>query len=513
MNTRLKQVAKNSAILYVRMVFVVLLSFYTSRLVLNALGIQDFGIYSVVVGAVSIFSILGTSLSLSTQRFIAFELGRGNKQKIDQIINISLVIHIILAFLILLLFQFLSNQEIVSLLNIPYERMEAARRVMLFAGWGLVFTTIQIPFQAVVLAYEATTLFAVNGIVEAVLKLLSALMLSYTECCDRLIFFSITQVIIALIVLSLFILFSSRCNPIKIQLIKNKQLAKRVIVFASWCAFGELAWVATLQGVNMLLNLFFNPILNAAYAIALSVSSVMSRFVLSIQVALNPPIIKEYASNNNSAVQSLLFMGVKYSYFLLLLVSLPLSLHIDLILNVWLGDVPKYTNIFCIFVLVSLLIDMLSNIFSVVVKATGKVKTYQLVISLILFLNFPGSYLVLSLGFPAYSIYLVYISVSLSLLIARILFLESIFQQKLFHVYTRCVFVPIIKVTVSAVVVTLFVGYCSAEDLLSFISSTTCSITTSAIFIYVLGLTSTERELVKKQFIIFIGKINGRKQS
>ena len=494
------------------MIFIVLISFYTSRLVLNALGVVDFGIYNVVVGAVSFFSVLSSSLSLSIQRFISFELGKRTVDKIDQIISTSILIHISIALFIFIFFYCVLHQYFLLFLNVPVDRQEVASYVLILAVGSLVFTTIQIPFQAIILSYEAFTSFAFIGIIEAILKLFSALLLSIMDC-DLLLFYSITQVIVSILVLLLFIVYGNKCHPIKITLSLNKESLRKLIAFASWSTLGELAWLATLQGVNILLNVFFNPIVNAAYAIALSVYSIVSRFVLNIQVALNPVIIKEYASKNALAVRNLLFAGIKYSFFLLLLLALPITLNMEVLLKFWLKNVPEFTSLFCLFVFISLLIDMLSTIFSVLVKATGNIKTYQLVVSLVLFLNLLGSFIALKLKFPVYSIYLVYIFVSIVLLVVRLAFVNAILKKGLLGAYSKEVLLPISKVSLISLVVWFSIKSFIREDLVSLFLSSTLSVVFCVIVIYKLGLSGVEREQVKVLLLSLKVRIYGTKSS
>ena len=346
-------IAKNTMILYVKMLVSLVISLYTSRVILEILGQDDFGIYNVVGGVVVLFSFLTNAMTASTQRFLNYNLGLKEENKVSQIFSTSILAHITILFAVFVLAETIGLWFVTNHLNIPASRYHAAMWVYQMSVLATLINIIVIPYRASIIATEKMSIFAYISILEVVLKLVIVLVLPYSSI-DRLILYSILFSGISL--LSFFIYLGTCHKKIAFthfHFVWNKKQYYELMSFSGWYLFGGIAVVGAKQGTNILINIFFNVAVNAAVGIANQVRNAIYGFVSSFQTAFNPQIVKLYASNEHEKLMTLIYRSTKFSYYLLFLLSFPVILYCEEILSIWLVEVPQYTVIFTQLVIIT----------------------------------------------------------------------------------------------------------------------------------------------------------------
>lgn len=417
-----KRVAKNTLFLYFRMILIMLVTLYTSRVVLAELGIKDYGIYNVVGGIVMMFSFLNNCMSSATQRFMTFELGRGNMDRLKKVFATSLNIHITISVIIAILAETIGLWFVNNKLVIAPDRMVAANWVYQFSILTFCVNIIQVPYNAVLIAHEKMSVYAYISILEAFLKLGIAYLLVIAPA-DKLIVYGILVFAVQLIICGIYQVYCRR-NYVesKFKLFWDKNLYRQMSGFAGWNLFGSVAWLLRDQGLNIVLNLFFGTAINAARGVATQVSSAVMGFISNFQVALNPQITKNYATGNIPEMEKLSYLGIKFSFLLLFTMAFPLCLNIDYVLHLWLVEVPNYTALFIILIMID---SLVGNLFGVPLmtslSATGKIRNYQIVVSCIILCILPAGYVALRLGCDAPSVF--YISIVFTLVSGFVRFL------------------------------------------------------------------------------------------
>ena len=441
-----KRILKNTIFLYFRMILTLGVTLYTSRIVLSTLGVEDFGLYNVIGGVVTMLAFLSGAMSSATQRFFSFELGKKNKGRLENIFNMSINIHILIILIVVLLAETVGTWFIHNYLVIPVERLEAANIVFHCALLSFCISILSVPYNAMIIAYEKMSAFAYVSIVDVLLKLTAVILLSnYGD--DKLELYAILLAIISVIVFSFYYLYCRfNFSVTRYKWYWDASLFKTLVSYTGWNLFGNLAFVISNQGLNILLNMFFGATVNAARAIAFQVSSALSSFVFSFQMALNPQIIKSYADSNHQYMLQLVFSGARYSFFLLYMLAIPLLLHTRLILDLWLGRIPEYATEFTQLVIIDALVISLSGTLMTAFQATGKIKKYQLVVGTIILVNLPVSILLLKLGFDAVIVLMMAVVISFCALFARIFLLSQIFEgihSRFFELITRVALVVV----------------------------------------------------------------------
>lgn len=339
------------------MILVMLVSLYTSRVILAKLGVEDYGIYNVVGGIVAMFSFLNSSMATSTQRYLTYALGKNDNELLKNVFAISLNIHIVIAIFIIILAETFGLWMLNTHLVIPPDRLMAANWVFQLSILTFSINIIQVPYNASIIAHERMNVYAYISIIEVVLKLIIVYILSLTTF-DRLIFYAILVFLVQLVVRVIYQAYC-RCRFVECHLrfYWDKQLYKEMFGFAGWNMFGSVAWLMRGQGLDIVLNLFFGPIVNAARGITNQVSGAVMSFISNFQVALNPQITKKYAQGEIEQMESLAYNGIKFSLLLLFIIAFPLCLNIDYVLGLWLKDVPRYTSIFIILVIIDSIVN------------------------------------------------------------------------------------------------------------------------------------------------------------
>lgn len=385
------------------MLFMMGVSLYASRIILSVLGIEDFGIYSVVGGIITIFSFLNSSLSGATSRFLTFEIGRNDTVRMQRVFSGSLNIHIGIALFIFILAETIGLWFFENKLVIPADRMSAARIVYQLSIISSMISVTQIPYNAAIIAHERMNVFAFIGIIEASLKLLIVFLLSLGSF-DRLVFYSVLIFSTTFIIASIYRFYCVR--NLKECLYKfsiDMEIIKPMISFSLWDLYGNFCVMAGYQGVNIIQNLFFGPVINAASGIAIQVQSAIGNFVSNFLMSVRPQIVKNFATNDIDEMLKLVYNSSKYSFILLLFFSLPLIIENKFILNLWLIKVPHYAVVFCQIALVSNLISSLFNPIAMAIHATGQIKRISFISGSIYIITIPLSYVLLKNGFsPIY---------------------------------------------------------------------------------------------------------------
>ncbi|MBV3431134.1 lipopolysaccharide biosynthesis protein [Prevotella copri] len=501
-----KRIAKNTLLLYFRMLLMMFVTLFTSREVLDKLGVSDYGIYNVVGGVVAMLGFLNSSMSNAVQRYLSFEIGKNNEAGVNRIFNVSLFAHAGIAVFVFIVMEIVGVWYLNTHMNIPAERMDAANWVLQCSIFTTLFTIVQVPYNAIIISKEQMGIYAYISILEVVLKLLVVYMLAIGNF-DKLKLYSVLIMVVTIGIVMIYRCYCTRkYKEAKFKFVKDWNLLKQIVGFASWNMLGELAWVFTGQGVNIILNSFFGPVVNAARGLAEQVNGAVNRFVANFQTAVNPQLIKNYASDQLGEMKTLLFRSTRFSYYLLLALSLPIILKMDFILHLWLKEVPDYTTGFCQLVLVSSLVSTLSNFLAQVARAYGKIRNYQIIVSIFLFLNFPLSYIVLKFGCSPLSTMFVNIGVNAMLLFVRLRLTNRMIQMT-YGSFIRNVLFPVIIVTSVALVIPLTIYFMLDNSIISFIIVCLVSFVSVGVSTYALGMNANERQYILAAISKIITKI------
>ena len=487
-----KRIAKNTLVLYVRMLFTMGISLFTSRVVLQTLGVEDYGISSVVGGVISMFTFINAAMVSSTQRYLNFELVRGDANQLRSVFSTSLQIHALIALAIIVLSETVGLWFLNEKLVIPEARMTAAMWVYQCSILSCAVSIMSTPYNAVIVAHEKMSAFAYISILDVSLKLLVVYLLVVLPF-DKLIILAILNLLVQLFIRYIYTLYCHRHFPESyFQFRFNKTLFKEMFGFAGWSFWGNLAAILYTQGLNMMLNIFFGPIVNAARGIAVQVQSAVQQFVGGFQTALNPQITKNYASNNLPQMHSLMFRSARFSFLLLFFLSLPVLMETNFILTLWLKTVPDDAVIFTQIMICISLIYTTANPCIIANQATGKVKIYQMVVGGILLLILPISYVVLKLGAPAYSVFIVHFCIESLAQFSRMYMLRKLIHLPLWQ-YMKNIYIPIVSTVVIAIILPLGVRMQVAEGWLRFLAvGFTCVLSVGASS-YFIGFTKQER--------------------
>lgn len=492
-----KKIAKNTILLYFRMILGLLVSLYTSRVVLNVLGISDFGIYNLISGVIVLFSFVNTFLTSGCQRFISFSLAKNTIEETKKVFSTSLLIHVI----ILIIFAFLA--ETIGLwftynkVVIPPDRLDAAIWTFHIMVIESCISILKVPYNAAIISEERMGFYAWTSIVENVLRLVVVYLLAILPY-DKLILYSILHIGVSLLVFLWYKVYSEKnFKYCTFSLKYDKGYLKQLLSFSGWNLFGSLADVGYKQATNIILNVFYGVTLNAAMGLATTVRSSIYSFITNIQVAANPQIIKSYAIENYEYFLSLIIRISKYSYYLMLFFAVPVIINIEFILELWLGVVPDYSASLIVLGMVFCLIDSLHGPLWISMQATGNIKLYQIIISIALLLNLPLSYLALDMGYSPNSILYVQIVVSIFVLIIRLIF-SSKYAKVDIAPYIKGVLIPIMIVTILSIPLPVLLGFYIDSPwsrlIVTLITSTICI----GIVAFLFGMTQSEKEAVIK---------------
>ncbi len=490
-----KRIAKNTLLLYFRMLLMMFVTLFTSRVVLDKLGVTDYGIYNVVGGIVAMLGFLNGSMSNAVQRYLSFEIGKKNDDRVNRIFNVSLLAHAGIAIFVLVAMEIVGVWYLNTHMNIPFERMDAANWVLQCSIFTTLFSIVQVPYNAIIISKEQMGIYAYISILEVSLKLLVVYMLSIGSF-DKLKLYSVLIMMVSIGVMMIYRFYcTKKYKEAKFRLIKDWNLLRQIIGFASWNMLGELAWVFTGQGVNIILNSFFGPVVNAARGLAEQVNGAVNRFVANFQTAVNPQLIKNYASEQLDDMKKLLYRSTRFSYYLLFALSLPIILKMDYILHLWLKEVPYYTAGFCQLVLICSLVSTLSSLLAQVARAYGKIRNYQIVVSLFLFMNFPLSYIVLKMGFSPLATMCVNIGIQATLLFVRLRLTGKMIKMTYIN-FVKNVLAQVVVVTLVAMIIPLIICSILDNSFVSFVAVSIVSLICVCLSTYSLGMNKNERQYV-----------------
>ena len=488
-----KKIVKNTAFLYVRMLILMVISLYTSRLVLKELGITDYGIYNVIGGLITIFSFINGSMAQASQRFITYEVGTGALETLRKVFSTCVYIHIILAGIIILLGETIGLWYVYNVAVIPPDRFTAAVWIYQCSIVVSCATIVTVPYNALIIAHEKMSAFAYITIFEAALKL-GIVWLLVIMPFDRLIVYGVLMALLSIVMRFIYGIYSRRTFP---ETRLSKQLDKAYIqkmgTFVGWSLWGSIAAAGYSQGLNLLINFFFNPAVNAARGIAVTVQSVVRNFSNNFQVAVNPQITKSYASNDIAYMHSLIYRASLFSFFLFFIVALPVFLEIDTLLSIWLVETPEYSGIFIRILLVISSIELLASPLNVSAQATGDIKRYELTISIILLLIVPIAYLVLKLYPLPENVFWVFLCQVCVAQTARLILMKKMIGLSISK-YFRSVFCRIVSVSVISAIIPIYLHYNIDNYILRLVlvSAGCISFTPAAIFL--LGLNKSEQK-------------------
>jgi len=444
-----KRIAKNTVFLYFRMLLVMGVNLYTSRVVLKVLGFEDYGLYNVVGGIVTMFTFLNGSLGSATSRYITFELGKKNYERLNRIFNTALVIHIAIALLIVMLAETVGLWFFYEKMTIPADRLGAAFWVYQISILTCFFTLTQVPYNATIIAYEDMKIYAYVGIAEVFLKLAVVFLLMISPI-DRLVFYALLLCLLQIVIMVFYRYYcNSRYQVCKIRMYKDKGLFKEMFSYGGYDLIGNISGLAQGQGLNILLNLFYGPTVNAARGIAYQVQGAITQFSNNFMTAVRPQIIKSYAEGNLEAMMKLVKQSSCFSFYLMWMISLPVCLEADYLLSLWLGEYPDHTVNFLILVIVLCLIQTIKTPRTTIFHATGHIKWSNIVVGTILCAAFPLAYIALKFGGSPESVFwmanlTMFLSEFASVLVLK-RYIDFSIRDYLSDVHGRCLLVAVVS--------------------------------------------------------------------
>lgn len=494
-----KRIVKNTLLLYVRMLLNILVTLYTSRVVLNALGVEDFGIYNVIGGVVAMFSVISGSLSSAISRFITFELGKKNQNNLEKIFSSAITILIILSIILIFIGETIGIWFLNNKMNIPENRIEAANWVFQFSLFTFIINLISVPYNASIIAHEKMSAFAYISIIESVGKLIVAYFIIISPT-DKLIFYAILMCLVAIIIRFIYGIYCKRhFQECTYHFYWDKQLLRQMFNFAGWNFIGSSSAILRDQGGNIVINLFCGPTINAARGIAFQVNAAVQGFVTNFMTALNPQITKSYASENHQYMMTLIFQGARLSFYLLLFISLPVLINTHYILKLWLNIVPEHTVLFVQLSLIFAMSECISQPLITAQLATGRIRNYQIIVGGLQMLNLPLAYLLLRLNFFPEIIMIVAIIISQGCLASRLYMLKHMISISI-HQYLNKVYINVIKVGFSSIAIPLILSFFIPESFTRLILTSFAAIISITTSIYFIGCKKEERLFIHSKF-------------
>lgn len=491
-----KQIAKNALALYLRMFLTMLVGLYTSRVILKALGVEDYGIYNVVGGFVSMFSLISGSLASSVSRFLTFELGRGDMDKLKRVFNTSIFVLMGLAVIVLVATETFGIWYLNNKMVIPEVRMTAAIWCFQLSLVTFIVKLINQPYTAAIIAHERMDIYAYLAILDSILKLLICFAVLHSPI-DRLIFYAILLCCVSLINQTVYVIFCKlKFEECTFHLMFDRSLFKEMFGFAGWNFIGSSAAILTSQGSNLLLNWAGGPVVNAAYGIANTVSGLIATFVNNFTQAFTPQITKRYAAREYDSLMQLLIYGSKYSYFLMFIIALPIMLTAEFLLHLWLGQVPEHSVWFVRFIILGNLFDAISRPVVNAKNATGRIRNYQIVVGGILLLVLPLAYVLIRLGLPVESVTAAAAVISFIAVLARMYMLRGDFPSWSSSIFFKTVVIRVLVVSVIAAILPLAGHIIIPDGWTNFIVTCALSFMSAVVCVLYIGCNKSERELI-----------------
>ena len=495
MKSNNKRIAKNTIYLYLRMLLTIGISLYTSRVVLDVLGVDDFGIYNVVGGVVVMFAFLNNAMVASSQRFLSYELGKQNDEALKKVFSVSVSIHFCIALIVLLIAETVGLWFMNTQLNIAPERMQAANWVYQCSIFAFIVGIISVPYNACIVAHEHMKVYASVAITEAVLKLATVYIVTVGNM-DKLKLYALLILGVAVIIR---IIYTAYCRKhfreCVYHFLFDKALFRQMFSFAGWSFFGNLSYSFKDQGSNMILNIFFGTTVNAARGIALQISGAIASFAGNFQMALNPQITKTYAAGDYEQTRLLIARGCRWSFYLLAILTIPVYINIEYILSLWLTVVPKYTVIFSKLVIWISVLNSMTSPIGTAIQAAGDIRDYSLIVGGIFLLDLPVSYLILKLGGLPHSVLYVSLFTTTICIFVRFMIMKRhiVFSGRYF---IFSIFLKNMVLFVVLIAALQYIQSCFPVNFFSLVAMTLFSVTFAGGFFYILGLERTERQMI-----------------
>lgn len=483
------------------MFFVLIVSLYTSRVVLNTLGVVDYGIYNVVSGFVSLFAFLNATLSASVQRFYNYEGTINGSEGFRSVYVASLIIHTVLALIIFILLESFGIWYINNVMVLPSERLFAANVVFHTSVISLLIIFMQIPYLGAVMAKQCMSFYAFVSIIDTILKLLIVIALPYLPF-DKLLVYAFFALAVSIIDFALYYFYAkSKFKEISFEFVLNKPLYKKILGFTGWNVIGTFAFMLKGQGINMLLNVFFGPIINAARGIAYQVEGAISGFSSNIAIAFRPQVVNNYAQNENDKVRTLIFTESRVCFMLIATLIAPVMIDLKYILHLWLGDsVPDMTYSFTLLVLIDTLVCTLNTPCTQIVQATGKIRKYQIASTIVNILLLPACWVFLKLGFNPIIVFVLIIVFSILNQIVCIIFANKVFPIN-FKRYYNEVLIPCLFYLILLPIIPLLISYILDMTFYRLMCIGFSTLITAMPLCYRLALTESQRSVMKETII------------
>jgi O-antigen/teichoic acid export membrane protein len=480
-------------------------SLYTSRIVLSALGKDDFGIYGVVGSIVAMFLFLNNALSSSTSRYLTYALGENDYDEMNRIFNASLLIHVTLAFIIVVFAETVGLWFLNVKLVIHEGKMTSARIVFQFSVMVTALSVISVPFNSLIIAREKMNVYAYFAVTDSVFKLFVAMVLLRMTS-NRLVYYAFLLFIASLANTFAYVVYCRiRFRESRFKIVRQKSLYKSLAVFTSWSLFGNVAYVGYTQGLNILLNMFFGTIVNAARAVSFQVENAIRTFAANFQTAINPQIIKSYAQNDFEYMHALIHASSRYSFYALLFISMPIMFETELILSIWLKNAPEYSVPFIRIMIPIVIMEVMSNSIMTSATATGKIKMYHSVVGGLLMLIVPISYFALKTGLKPTAVFHVYFVIEIIACVARVLIVRPMIKLSLKKYFNDVVVTTAKVCLLSCIVPILAINFLDVSVLRLVVVTVSCATGTFAA-IYFAGLKTNEKRTITSKFKNIIHK-------
>ncbi len=499
------RIAKNTVMLYFRMMVLVAIGIFTSRVILRTLGVEDYGINNVIAGFLSMFGIITSSMSGAISRFITVELGKGDAKRLKEVFSTSISVQLLMGLIIVVLIESAGMWFIEHKMNIPDGREAATQWCLHCATFTTFVSLMVIPFNSAIVAHEKMSAFAYMTIFDAMLKLSICYALHITPF-DKLKTYAVLLAIVSIITTSIYFVYcKAKFNECSFHFKFDKLIFKEIWGFAGWNLFGQTAWILNTQGINLLMNIFFGVVVNAARGIADQVSGLVNQFVMNFMMALNPQITKSYVCGEKAEAFNLVCRGARFSFFIMYLPSLPIMLESTRILSIWLETPPAQSNVFVIWTILGSFTTLLGNTLVTLQMTHGNIRKYQLWITIFGCIPFPLTWILFRMGCPAIAAYIVYVAVYWGLIFVRYYLVHEMTgitaKDYLGGVVLKCHIVGII-----AAVVPLTIRILMPESIVRLLCVCIISVVSSAITIYTIGLEANERITIRNKVLSLVKK-------
>lgn len=490
------RIVKNTLLLYFRMLFTMAISLYTSRVTLSALGVTDYGIYNVVGGVVLMFTILSASMSAAIGRFITYEIGLNDKERIKNIFNTSVNVQILLIIIITILLESIGLWFLNYKMVIPEDRLISANWVFQFSVLTFAVNLLSVPYNASIIAHEKMSAFAYIGILESLLKLITVYMILLNPF-DRLVYYAFLIMLISIVIRFIYGYYCKKhFEECSYKFIIEQKLLKEMFSFAGWNFLGQSSYIINTQGINILINIFFGVTVNAARGIAIQVDNALRQFVNSFMTAVNPQITKSYAIGDIESMKNLIYLSSKFSAYIMLIFAIPIILEVHIIITLWLGKCPEYVDIFSQLTIINTFFDLIfCNSIITAILSTGRIKKYQIIMTACSIIVFPITWIFFELGYPPQASYIIFLIDFIFQIFVRLKLAKNIIGLPPME-YIKKVFFRFYPVAFISFIIPFYIHYIMEESISRLFIVTIVSIMCTTITIYIIGLNRTEKHFI-----------------